>query len=187
MDILRPRGGPGPGVAARHRRAGAVALLLVLALAVTAGCAAVGTAAGSPGDEARAGSGAGSTTGGPGSGSDPAAGSTSEVKGVTLAADKERYRPGEGITLTVRNDTAAEIQLTGGLGGLKAWRLVGGSRQPWEHGMVETGALVPVAAGQAVQLGPIPAPDEPGRYVLEVHFYHPGGGPAAASVTVQVE
>lgn len=166
-----------------HRRRAWLAVWLA-AVTLLAGCAALGTQAPGAGDKAGPGGGA---AGGASTDSAEASQNTSEVEGVTLAADKDRYRPGDAITLTVRNDTGAEIQLTGGLGGLKAWRVENGRRQPWEHGMMETGALVPVPAGQSIQLGPIPAPEEPGQYVFEVHFYHQGGGPAAASVTVQVE
>ena len=173
------------GAGRPNRRARVLPIAMVLALLATlallAGCGGLGTPAAGAGDRA---GGAGDAGGG--AQGSPAQGS-SEVDGVILTADKDRYRPGDPITLTVRNDTAAEIQLTGGLGGLKAWRVDGGQRRPWEHGMVETGALVPVPAGQSAQLGPIPAPEEPGQYLLEIHFYHQGGGPAAASITVVVE
>ncbi|QIA26880.1 hypothetical protein DYI95_004525 [Thermaerobacter sp. PB12/4term] len=177
--------GHGRGMSPRRWRPGtrryASAILAVMAVAaLLTGCAALGAQAPQAGQRPDAGS------GGDAAGGAKTTKGASEVAGVSLAADRERYRPGEAITLTVRNDSGAEIQLTGGLGGLKAWRVDGGQRRPWEHGMMETGALVPVPAGQSIQLGPIPAPEEPGEYVLEVHFYHQGGGPAAASVTVRV-
>ncbi|HEY8551940.1 MAG TPA: hypothetical protein VIL40_00605 [Thermaerobacter sp.] len=169
----------------RHR--GVVASLLAVALAVAlVGCAALST-----GDRGSGGTGGAAAGGGAGApsarGPDADAAGAAEVEGVTLTADKERYRPGEPITLTVHNETADEIQLTGALGGLKGWRVTAAGRQPWDHGMAETTALVPVRSGQALRLGPVPAPEEPGRYVLEVHFFHRGGGPAAVAVTVEVE
>lgn len=168
-----------------HRRM--VALFLAVAVvAGLGGCAALGTGGPAVSSPGGAPGGDGQGAGLP-KGSDAGTGGGAEVEGVTLTADKARYRPGEPMALTVHNGTSDEIQLTGALGGLKGWRVTAAGRQPWDHGMAETTALVPVRAGQSVRLGPVPAPAEPGRYVLEVRFFHRGGGPATVAVEVEVE
>lgn len=133
-----------------------------------AGCGPAG-AAGNPGSGGQA----------PGDEQPPAAAA------VRLVTDRQRYAPGEPMRLTVRNEGREEIQLSGGLGGLRGWRLEGGAREPWNHGLVETAVLVRVAAGDAAELGPVPAPERPGRYLLQVTYFA-GSSQGQAEATIEV-
>ena len=167
-----------------HRRVATRPWLRLLGLAtllvLAAGCTAAGAGARPAADGVPPAASPGGRDAAPGAGQ--AAG---EVQGVELAPDRARYRPGEPMRLEFRNGTGDVVQLTGGLGGLRGWRLEGNRREPWDHGMMESTALVPVPPGQAVPLGPVPAPDRPGQYLLEVRFYHAGGS-GAARATIEV-
>jgi len=124
--------------------------------------------------------------GNPGSGGQaPGAEPAPAAAAVRLVTDRQRYAPGAPMRLTVRNEGREEIQLSGGLGGLRGWRLEGGAREPWDHGLMETAALVPVAPGASAELGPVPAPERPGRYLLQVTYFA-GGSPGQAEATIEV-
>ncbi|HEY8394184.1 MAG TPA: hypothetical protein VIK92_05230 [Thermaerobacter sp.] len=153
----------------RRRNVWAAAVIALAAGGLfLAGCG-PGGAAGTPGSGAQA------------PGEEPAPASTA----VRLVTDRQRYAPAEPMRLTVRNEGQEEIQLSGGLGGLRGWRLQGGAREPWAHGLMETAALVPVAPGASAELGPVPAPERPGRYLLQVTYFT-GSGQGKAEATIEV-
>lgn len=173
--MMSPTGNPATN--RRTRRSLAIAPLIGGLLLALVGCGAAGGAGPSSGAA-------------PGSGDrrpdTPMNAPADPAGAVRLTTDRSRYRPGEPMHLRFHNGSASEVQLSGGLGGLRGWRLVGDRQEPWDHSLAETTVLVPVAPGKTVELGPVPAPQEPGRYRLEVHYHGPSG-PETVTVDIDVE
>lgn len=105
---------------------------------------------------------------------------------VRLSTDKQTYATREQMKLRVHNEMSSRIDVMGSLGALRGWR-ADGAQEPWHHGFKETTELVTVQPGETAELGPVPAPDSAGRFVLEISYLDPDGVRSAARTEIEVQ